>query len=58
MKPVFWIGILAIIGSLSGTALSIFIPAIDGSTAATTGTIIGVVAGTLVYVTLGNKRKE
>jgi len=58
MKPQYWIGILAIVGSLLGTAIGIIFPNIHGAAAASIGTIIGVVAGTIVFSSLRSKNKD
>ena len=58
MKPQYWIGILAIVGSLTGTALGVIVPSINGTTAAVTGTIIGIVAGTIVFAILQGAKKD
>jgi prepilin signal peptidase PulO-like enzyme (type II secretory pathway) len=58
MKPQYWIGILAIAGSLTGTILGFIFSDLNGSKAAVTGTLIGIVAGTILFVILQKDKKD
>lgn len=58
MKPQYWIGILAIAGSLTGTVLSFISADLNGSKAAVTGTLIGIVAGTILFAILQRDKKD
>jgi hypothetical protein len=49
MKPQYWIGILAIVGSLTGTVLGLIVSGLKPTTAAENGTIAGIVPGTIVF---------
>ncbi|MDY0095547.1 MAG: hypothetical protein RBT80_22865 [Candidatus Vecturithrix sp.] len=58
MKPQYWIGILAIVGSLTGTVLGLIVSGLNPTTAAVTGTIAGIVAGTIVFAIQQGKNKD
>ncbi len=49
MRPEYWIGIMAIVGSVLGTILSFAFPILGGASAAITGTIVGITIGTAIY---------
>ncbi len=53
MRPEFWIGILAVVGSILGVALGQVFEGIDLFTPAI-GTVVGAAAGTAVYAAKQN----
>ncbi len=54
MKPQYWIGILALAGSVAGVIVGLLF-SVDGSRAAVTGTLIGIAAGTILFTVKRNK---
>ncbi|MDD5012625.1 MAG: hypothetical protein PHQ66_03215 [Candidatus Nanoarchaeia archaeon] len=57
-NPAYWVGILALAGSLGGFGLSLVFRNIDGTTASSTGTMIGITVGTVIFIALSSKKKK
>ncbi len=53
MRPAYWIPVLALIGGIAGYALSRY----TGWLGTTTGLVIGILAGTVLYASQSRKRK-
>ncbi len=58
MKPQYWIGILALAGSFTGTILGFIFPDLNGSKPAVTGTLVGIGAGTVLFALLQRGKKD
>jgi hypothetical protein len=57
-NPAYWIAILAIIGSFGGFGLSLIFKNIDGTIASSTGTVIGIITGSIIFSALSSKKKK
>lgn len=57
IKPAYWIGIMALIGAISGTIIGLLFPEL-GVRGATSGTIIGITIGTVMYSIQAPKGKS
>ncbi len=53
MKPAYWIGIMALIGAIVGYAVFRW----TGWTSPTTGVVVGILIGTILYVMLRDRLK-
>jgi uncharacterized membrane protein YccC len=57
MRPQYWIGIFAIIGSIAGTSLGLIFD-LNSTVVSITGTFVGVVIGTFIFTLQQNNTKD
>jgi hypothetical protein len=58
MKPAYWIGIMALVGSVVGTIIGLIFFPENSVSGATTGLIIGIATGTGIFATQQEQAKK